>query len=94
MTALKAVPKKILVLCERLDIAVFVDVYIKYLRTDGVVIPNVRIINLQCLDNLSQYLQGLEKSEDFSSKDRICQIQKIQRYRRDHQECNRLILLW
>ena len=47
MTALKAVPKQILVLCERLDIAAFVDIYIKYLRTDGVVIPNVRIINLQ-----------------------------------------------
>ena len=66
MTDVKAVPKQILVLCERLDIAAFVDVYIKYLRTEGVAIPNVRIINLQCLDNLPQYLQGLEKAEDFS----------------------------
>lgn len=65
MTAVKAVPKQILVLCERLDIAAFVDIYIKYLRTDGVAIPNVRIINLQCLDNLPQYMQGLEKAEDF-----------------------------
>lgn len=65
MTAVKAVPKQILVLCERLDIASFVDVYIKYLRTEGVAIPNVRIINLQYLDNLPHYLQGLEKAEDF-----------------------------
>ena len=65
MTAVKAVPNQILVLCERLDIAAFVDVYIKYLRTEGVAIPNVRIINLQCLDNLPQYLQWLEKAEDF-----------------------------
>ena len=74
MTAVKAVPQKILVLCERLDIAVFVDVYIKYLRTDGVLIPNVRIINLQCLDNLPQYLQGLEKAEDFSDIGKVLLI--------------------
>lgn len=74
MTALKAVPKQILVLCERLDIASFVDVYIKYLRTEGVAIPNVRIINLQCLDNLQQYLQGLEKAEDFSDIGKVLLI--------------------
>ena len=74
MTALKAVPKQILVLCERLDIASFVDVYIKYLRTEGVAIPNVRIINLQCLDNLPQYLQGLEKAEDFSDIGKVLLI--------------------
>jgi len=74
MTAVKAVPKQILVLCERLDIAAFVDVYIKYLRTEGVAIPNVRIINLQCLDNLPQYLQGLEKAEDFSDIEKVLLI--------------------
>ena len=74
MTALKAVPKQIIILCERLDIAVFVDVYIKYLRTEGVAIPNVRIINLQCLDNLPQCLQGLEKAEDFSDIGRVLLI--------------------
>ena len=74
MTAVKAVPKQILVLCERLDIAAFVDVYIKYLRTEGVAIPNVRIINLQCLDNLPQYLQGLEKAEDFSDIGKVLLI--------------------
>lgn len=74
MTASKAVPKQIIILCERLDIAVFVDVYIKYLRTEGVAIPNVRIINLQCLDNLPQCLQGLEKAEDFSDIGRVLLI--------------------
>lgn len=74
MTAVKAVPKQILVLCERLDIASFVDIYIKYLRTEGVAIPNVRIINLQCLDNLPQYLQGLEKAEDFSDIGKVLLI--------------------
>ena len=74
MTAVKAVPNQILVLCERLDIAAFVDVYIKYLRTEGVAIPNVRIINLQCLDNLPQYLQGLEKAEDFSDIEKVMLI--------------------
>ena len=74
MTAVKAVPNQILVLCERLDIAAFVDVYIKYLRTEGVAIPNVRIINLQCLDNLPQYLQGLEKAEDFSDIGKVLLI--------------------
>ncbi len=74
MTAVKAVPNQILVLCGRLDIASFVDVYIKYLRTEGVAIPNVRIINLQCLDNLQQYLQGLEKAEDFSDIGKVMLI--------------------
>lgn len=74
MTAVKAVPKQILVLCERLDIAAFVDIYIKYLRIEGVAIPNVRIINLQCLDNLPQYLQGLEKAEDFSDTGKVLLI--------------------
>lgn len=71
MTALKAVPKEILVLCERLDIAAFVDIYIKYLRTQGVNIPDVRIMNLQCLDNLPQYLQYLEEAEDLAKIGKI-----------------------
>lgn len=71
MTALKAVPKQILVLCERLDIAAFVDFYIKYLRAKGTVIPNVRIINLQCLDNLPKYLQELQESEAISEYGKV-----------------------
>jgi hypothetical protein len=61
MSALKAVPQTIIVLCERIDIAAFLDVYIKHLRTQGLEIPKVRIINLQELENLPQYLEDLEQ---------------------------------
>lgn len=61
MTAQKAVPQTIIALCERIDIAAFVDVYIKYLRTQGIELPKVRIINLQELENLPQYLEDLEQ---------------------------------
>ena len=61
MSAVKAVPQTIIALCERIDIVAFVDVYIKYLRTQGVKIPKVRIINLQELENLPQYLEDLEQ---------------------------------
>ena len=61
MSALKAVPQTIIALCERIDIAAFVDVYIKYLRTQGMEIPKVRIVNLQELENLPQYLDDLEQ---------------------------------
>ena len=59
MSVLKAVPQTIIALCERIDIAAFVDVYIKYLRTQVVGIPKVRIVNLQELENLPQYLEDL-----------------------------------
>ena len=61
MIVSKAVPQTIIVLCERIDIAAFVDVYIKYLRTQGMEIPKVRIVNLQELENLPQYLESLEQ---------------------------------
>ena len=61
MTAQKAVPQTIIALCERIDIAAFIDVYIKYLRTQGVEIPNVRIVNLQELEKLPRYLEDLEQ---------------------------------
>ena len=67
MTAQKAVPKTIIALCERIDIAAFVDVYIKYLRTQGVEIPKVRIINLQELENLPQYLEDLEQFAELAN---------------------------
>ena len=60
MIAVKAVPQTIIALCERIDIATFIDVYIKYLCTQGMKIPKVRIVNLQELENLPQYLENLE----------------------------------
>ena len=61
MIASKAVPQTIIALCERIDIAAFVDVYIKYLRTQGMEMPKVRIVNLQELESLPQYLDDLEQ---------------------------------
>ena len=61
MIASKAVPQTIIALCERIDIAAFVDVYIKYLRTQDMEIPKVRIVNLQELETLPQYLDYLEQ---------------------------------
>ena len=61
MIASKAVPQTIIALCERIDIAAFVDVYIKYLRTQGMEMPKVRIVNLQELENLPQHLDDLEQ---------------------------------
>ena len=61
MIAQKAVPQTIIALCERIDIAAFIAVYIRYLRTQGVEMPNVRIVNLQELENLPQYLENLEQ---------------------------------
>ena len=61
MIASNAVPQTIIALCERIDIAAFVDVYIKYLRTQGMEMPKVRIVNLQELENLPQYLDDLEQ---------------------------------
>lgn len=61
MIAQKAVPQTIIALCERIDMAAFIDVYIKYLRTQGMEIPKVRIVNLQELENLPQYLDDLEQ---------------------------------
>ena len=61
MIASKAVPQTIIAVCERIDIAAFVDVYIKYLRTQGMEMPKVRIVNLQELETLPQYLDDLEQ---------------------------------
>lgn len=71
MTAHVAVPHQIIALCERLDIAAFVDSYIKYLRKQGVNIPNLRIINMRSLDRLSLYLQKLEQLEGFADVQKI-----------------------
>lgn len=67
MSAVKAVPQTIIALCERIDVVAFVDVYIKYLRTQGVKIPKVRIINLQELEKLPQYLEDLEQFAELAN---------------------------
>lgn len=71
MTTQKALPNKIIALCERMDIASFVDAYIRYLRKQGVEIPNIRIINFQVLGNLPRYLKMLEQADGFSNIEKI-----------------------
>ena len=71
MAAQEAVPQNIIALCERMDIASFVDAYIQYLRKQGVSVPKIKIINIKYLDNLTRYLSLLEKAEGFKSIKKI-----------------------
>lgn len=71
MTAQGAVQDKIIVLCERLEIAAFVDFYIKYLREQGEAVPQVRIINMQSLESLPLYIQRLQEAEGFANVRKI-----------------------
>ena len=69
-----AVQDEIITLCERIDIAVFIDVYAKYLRNQGLDIPRMRIINIQTLDNLLSYLKRVEQAEGFENIKKIILI--------------------
>ena len=71
MIGVRAVPQKIVVLCERIDIASFVDNYTKYLRKQGNNIPEFRIVNIQKLENFPAYLDRLERTESFKSIEKI-----------------------
>ena len=74
MTGVRAVPQKIIVFCERVDIASFVDNYTKYLRKQGNSIPDFRVVNIQKLENLPAYLDKLEQAESFKNIDKIVLI--------------------
>ncbi len=69
-----AVQDEIVTLCERIDIAVFIDVYAKYLRNQGLDIPRMRIINIQKLENLPGYLTRVEQAEGFENIKKILLI--------------------
>lgn len=69
-----AVQDEIIALCERIDIAVFIDVYAKYLRNQGLDIPRMRIINIQTLDNLFGYLKRIEQADGFENIKKIILI--------------------
>lgn len=71
MTAPNAVPQTIIALCERIDIASFIDAYIKYLQIQGVDIPKVRIVNLQDLENLPQYLDNLKQFKELVNIEKV-----------------------
>ena len=85
MTAQNAVPQTIIALCERIDIAAFVDVYMQYLRTQGVAIPKVRIVNLQELENLPQYLENLDQFAEPANIGKIIVFADASKKRLDKQ---------
>ena len=85
MTAGNAVPQTIIALCERIDIAAFVDIYIKYLRTQGVEIPKVRIVNLQELENLPQYLENIEQFAELANIGKVIVFADASKKRLDRQ---------
>ena len=85
MTAQNAVPQTIIVLCERIDIVAFVDVYMQYLRTQGVAIPKVRIVNLQELENLPQYLENIEQFAESANIGKVIVFADASKKRLDRQ---------
>ena len=85
MTAQNAVPQTIIALCERIDIAAFVDAYMQYLRTQGVAIPKVRIVNLQELENLPQYLENLEQFAEPANIGKVIVFADASKKRLDRQ---------
>ena len=85
MTAQNAVPQTIIALCERIDIAAFVNVYMQYLRTQGVAIPKVRIVNLQELENLPQYLENIEQFAESANIGKVIVFADASKKRLDRQ---------
>lgn len=71
MSVQVAVRNKIIALCERIDIATFLDAYTKYLRKQGVAVPELRIVNIKKLDNLPHYLKIIETAEGFENVGKI-----------------------
>ena len=62
MSAVKAVPQTIIALCERIDIAAFIDVYIKHLRNQGMEIPKMGLSEnvVSIMDYLTQRIANIK----------------------------------
>jgi len=56
-----------LILCERLEIAQFMQVYFRYLQHNGEKLPALQIFNFNKIDRLDGFLERLEASKDFST---------------------------
>lgn len=56
-----------LILCERLEIAQFMQVYFKHLQKSGIQLPTIQVFNFQDIGRLDKFLEKLEEAEDFSS---------------------------
>ncbi|MDO4179481.1 MAG: hypothetical protein Q4D21_09910 [Phascolarctobacterium sp.] len=60
-----------LILCERLEIAQFIQIYFKHLQEENVKLPDLQIFNYNGLERLTSFLEKLEASENFSSVRKI-----------------------
>ncbi len=65
MTDKKQLSHEIVLLCEHIDIAQFISVYIDYLRKQQVEIPAVKIINIGDINKTEQILQQLTRQSWF-----------------------------
>lgn len=65
MTDKRQLSHEIVLLCEHIDIAQFISVYIDYLRKQQVEIPAVKIINIGDINKIEQILQQLTRQSWF-----------------------------
>lgn len=65
MTQKKQLSHEIILLCEHIDIAQFISVYIEYLRKQQVEIPAVKIINIGNINKTEQILRQLTEQSWF-----------------------------
>lgn len=68
---LKLTGKKILLLCERLDIAQFLHVYLKFLHKQGHTLPDYQIINLDGLERMPAVRQKLLAQSSWAQVEKV-----------------------
>lgn len=71
MTDKKQLSHKIILLCERLDIAQFISVYIEHLRKRKLHIPAVKIINLGGIGKMTAVLAAITRQPWFSEVEKV-----------------------
>ncbi len=75
--------EKVIALCEHIDIAVFIDVYIKYLRKQGINLPAIRVINFQGVKNLPKSLEIIAEAKGFEDLEKVILLADANVKRRD-----------
>ena len=60
-----------LILCERLEIAQFMQCYFKHLLGKGMKLPKLQVFNFKGLDNLDAFIEQLLEDENFSQLERV-----------------------
>ena len=59
------------ILCERLEIAQFMQCYFKHLLGKGMKLPKLQVFNYKELDNLDDFLERILEDENFSDLERV-----------------------